>query len=42
MSTERLRHVLTDIEGKDLGHAGVPGAGRTGPRGGVYITKQTG
>jgi hypothetical protein len=41
MSTERLRHVLTDIEGKDLDMQVCPAQDVPGPGGGVYITKQT-
>jgi hypothetical protein len=41
MSTERLRHVLTDIASKDMELQVCPAQDLPVPGGGVYITKQT-
>ncbi len=41
MSTERLRHALTDIASKQMDLQVCPAQDLPGPGGGVYITKQT-
>ncbi|HJP30218.1 MAG TPA: hypothetical protein QGF95_06660 [Candidatus Latescibacteria bacterium] len=41
MSTDRVRHVLSEISSKDLDMQVCPAQDVPGPGGGVYITKQT-